>query len=173
MRELYAAAESFLEAARIPRSRPYVEFPYPSELDQLISQLVSLYPIATDAERAEARQVLTHQIASDCLQAFVLRMAAQGCRRTDPALIAAGLMALVLEDERSDYRETLMVLSVVINAAVRIGADLVEMIDRAAEVATPKTAKTLRVVLQNYLKDGNSSLMGHRAYDDPEGLTYR
>ncbi len=173
MRELCAAAESFLEAARIPSSKPYVEFPYPSELDQLIERLVSLYPMATDAERAEARQILTHQNASDCLQAFVLRMATQGCRRTDPALIDAGLMALVLEDERSDYRETLMLLSVVVNAAVRIGADLVEMFDRAAEVATPEIAEALRVVLQEYLKDGNSSLMGHRAYDDPEGLTYR
>ena len=64
-------------------------------------------------------------------------------------------------------------LSVVINAAVRIGADLVEMFDRAAEVATPEIAEALRCVLQEYLKDGNSSLMGHRAYDDPEGLTYR
>jgi hypothetical protein len=173
MRDLSAAAESFLEAARRPRSRLYVEFPYPSELDQLIERLVSLYPMATDAERAKARQILTHQTASDCLQAFVLRMATQGCRRTDPALIAAGLMALVLEDERSDYRETLMLLSVVINAAVRIGADLVEMFDRAAEVATPEIAEALRSVLHEYLKDGNSSLMGHRAYDDPEGLTYR
>ncbi|HEV3312386.1 MAG TPA: hypothetical protein VG815_17890, partial [Chloroflexota bacterium] len=159
MRELYAAAESFLEAARIPSSKPYVEFPYPSELDQLIDLLVSLYPMATDAERSEARQILTHQNASDCLQAFVLRMATQGCRRSDSAFIAAGLMALVLEDKRSDYRETLMLLSVVINAAVRIGADLVQMFDRATEVATPKIAETLRVVLQEYLKDGNSSLM--------------
>ena len=117
--------------------------------------------------------MLTHQEASDCLQAFVLRMAAQGCRRSDPGLIAAGLIALVLEDERSDYRETLMLLSVAINAAVRIGADLVEMFDRAAEVATPEIAEAFRDVLQLYLKDGNSSLMGHRAYDDPEGLTYR
>jgi hypothetical protein len=31
----------------------------------------------------------------------------------------------------------------------------------------------VRDVLQMYPKDGNSSLMGHRAYDDPEGLTYR
>ena len=84
-------------------------------------------------------------------------------------------MALVVEDEQPqpDYRETLMLLSVVINAAVRIGADLVEMFDRAGEVATPETAEALRDVLQMYLKDGNSSLMGHRAYDDPEGLTYR
>jgi hypothetical protein len=173
MRELCAAAESFLRAARIPSSNPYVEFPYPSELDQLAERLVSLYPVATEAERAEARRILTDQSASDCLQAFVLRMATQGCRRTDPALIAAGLMALVLEDERSDYRETLMLLSVVINAAARIGADLVEMFNRAARVATPEVAEALRVVLQEYLKDGNSSLMGHRAYDDPEGLTYR
>jgi hypothetical protein len=173
MRELYAAAVSFLEAARRPSSKPYVEFPYPSELDQLIERLVSLYPMATEAERSEARQILTHQDASDCLQAFVLRMATQGCRRTDPALISAGLMALVLKDERSDYRETLMLLSVVINAAVRIGADLDEMFDRAAEFATPEIAETLRCVLQDYLRDGNSSLMGHRAYDDPEGLTYR
>ena len=61
MRALYAAAESFLEAARRPSSKPYVEFPYPSELDELIERLVSLYPMATDAERAEARQILTHQ----------------------------------------------------------------------------------------------------------------
>jgi len=47
------------------------------------------------------------------------------------------------------------------------------MFDRVAEVATPKMAKTLRSVLEEYLKDGNSSLMGHRTYDDPEGLTYR
>ena len=173
MTELYAAAVLFLEAARRPTSKPYVEFPYPSELDQLIERLVSLYPMATDGERAEVRQFLTHQEASDCLQAFVLRMATQGCRRTDPALIDAGLMALVLEDERSDYRETLMLLSVVINAAVRIGADLVEMFDRAAEVATPEIAEALTCVLEEYLKDGNSSLMGHRAYDDPKGMTYR
>ena len=51
--------------------------------------------------------------------------------------------------------------------------DPVTEADRAAEVATPGIAEALRCVLQKYLKDGNSSLMGHRAYDDPEGLTYR
>jgi hypothetical protein len=66
-----------------------------------------------------------------------------------------------------------MLLSVVINAAVRIGADLVALFGRAAEVATPEIAEALSSVLQQYLKDGNSSLMGHRAYQDPEGLTYR
>jgi hypothetical protein len=173
MGELREAAQAFLEAARRPRPGLYIEFPYPSELDQLIERLIRFYPMATDAERAEVRQILTYQQASDCLQAFVLRMATQGVHRADPGLIAAGIMALVVEDERSDYRETMMLLSVVINAAVRIGADLVALFDRAAEVATPEIAEALSSVLQQYLKDGNSSLMGHRAYQDPEGLTYR
>jgi hypothetical protein len=173
MGELCKAAQAFLEAARRPTPGLYIEFPYPSELDQLIERLISLYPMASDAGRAEVRQILTNQTASDCLQAFVLRMATQGVRRADPGLIAAGIMALVVEDERSDYRETMMLLSVVINAAVRIGADLVALFDRAAEVATPEIADALRSVLQQYLKDGNSSLMGHRAYQDPEGTTYR
>ncbi len=55
MTELYAAAVSFLEAARRPTSKPYVEYPYPSELDQLVERLVSLYPMATDADRAGAK----------------------------------------------------------------------------------------------------------------------
>jgi len=172
MEEILRIAEEFRTAARVSRTKPYLWFPYPSNLDDLAEKMIDLYLAAAENERVLVRRLLTDNASSNCLQAFVLRAATQGVRRMYAETIFKGLMALVIEDERSDYRESIMLSSVIINAAVRVHTDPVELFDRAIVHSTPRMSKALVQYLGDYRRTKNSGLMGHRGEMTDEGFVY-
>src|SRR4051794_8604113 len=79
MGEILKIAEAFRNAARTPPTKPYIEFPYPSNLDELAEKLVDLYLVASDQERTLVRERLTDTDTSDCLLCFVLRACSISC----------------------------------------------------------------------------------------------
>jgi hypothetical protein len=172
MDDLPKIAEAYRGCARVPSTKPYIWSPYPSTLDDLAQKLIDLYLVASDRERVLVGQILTDTQASNALQAFVLRAATQGVRQNSSEMIFKGLMALVIEDERRDYRESIMLSTVIINAAVRVDADPVELFDRASVYATPSMAEALVEYLDDYRRTKNNGLMGHRCDMTDEGVVY-
>jgi len=87
-------------------------------------------------------------------------------------MIFKALMALVIEDERSDYRESIMLSTVIINAAVRVHVDPVELFNRALVHSTPRMSEALVEYLDDYIRTKSSALMGHRCDATNEGIVY-
>jgi len=165
------AAGAVLEEVHSPRPIRYLDLPYPSKLDERILSLVEAYRIATELERIAARSLLDGD-ASNCLWTFAKRSAIQGVRRSSESLIFDGRSALIVEDLREDDRVTRMVMSIIINAAVRLGIEPAALIERAVTFATPNTAERVLAIGKRYQDTKNSSLMGFREGFTNEGFTY-
>ncbi len=169
--EILDVSMTFLQEVHKARQSRYIDIPYPCTLDDRIQSLIEAYCAATVPDRIALSSSLDCD-ASNCLWTFAKRSATQSVRRNSEAFLFDGLLALIIEDLREDDRETTMVMSVMINAAVRIGVDPIALIERAVLFATPNTAERILSIGNRYRETKNSSLMGFRAEMTAEGFSY-
>src|SRR5262249_22047157 len=136
MNELRDAVVAFLQEVEkvVMENRWYSELPYPCELDNRVRLMIGCFRNSSEADRDAVRPMLADNGASNCLWTFAKRMATQGVRRSSEELIFDGLCAVVVEDSREDYRVTRMILSVIINATVRIEADPITLFEKAVRL---------------------------------------
>jgi predicted proteasome-type protease len=101
---------------------------------------------------------------------FSERMAVLAVRENSQARLWQALLAQVVEDFRWDYRENLMVLSVVYHSAKKIGADAKELFQRAADLAGARAADYLRAFS---LHPRSIRSMGYREVIAEDGFRYQ
>ena len=62
-------------------------------------------------------------------------------RNENIELVRDGLTALIIEDAKDDYRDTLVVLSLLCHSARKLGADERALVKQAVSIATADTKK--------------------------------
>jgi len=109
-----------------------------------IKLLCDFFSSANPAERAE---VVPHIQAefSFVFYWFARRMAEKAIRDSSPEAIWDGLMALVLENYASDYRDSLIRLMLLYHSATKLGLNVEALFARAAALAlNPDVAMGVR-----------------------------
>jgi hypothetical protein len=111
-------------------------------MDAQITDFVNFYIQATHPERQEILSNMRPEF-SDAFFAFSERMAALAVRQQARERIVNGLVALLIEDFRFDFRDTLRRLAPLYQSASKIGADPSLLFLEAASYGTNDVAKAI------------------------------
>ncbi len=139
----------------------------PCPLDYKISELVNLF---LQLESSERQQVYGKCSNAFLLLAFSERMAIWGVRTSSETKLFEGLIAHVVEGFSHDYRENLLVLSLLYHSACKIGSDPSGLFEKAATFASPKAADYLR---QFAHKPASIRSMGYKEVMTVDGFSYK
>ncbi len=147
----------------------YYSSPKPGPLDDKILVLTEAY-VQMNADQREALRGSIGFNTCDVLIAFAQRAAALAVRQKSERWLFAGLMALAIEDQRADFRDTLTACSLLRHSAKKIRIDPNALFVRAAEHAEADTARMLR----DFHTYAMSTLFGSgmRTIRTPEGFDY-
>src|SRR5256885_1684764 len=101
---------------------PYLRQTFPIELDEAITRLVEAFRQVDIGYRSGSAKDLPVEVGdSHFLLTYAVRMATHALRKASPDRIKDGLAAVLLEGERDDWRENVIVLSLLNDAAKKIG----------------------------------------------------
>jgi hypothetical protein len=165
--DLFSAATWLLSE----NNRSYGPLPIPNSTDDRIGKLLQIWTSLDRASRATAsgrmldRQGLT-------LQAYSERMASFAVRTRDLEKVFLGLVALGIVGGRGDSRENLLVLSLHVDAAQRLGAAPEPIFGRATALLSRAVAIAYSKFLQRSEADRSIAAMGYVASCDSDGFRY-
>ena len=145
----------------------YRYWPLPCPMDDKISALIKTFVHLEPADRAT---VFGKVKKSFLFLAFSERMAVLAVRENSESRLFDGLIAHVLEDFSHDYRENLLILSLLYHSAVKLGSNPIELFRKAAALASPKSADRLVGFAQN---PGSIRSMGYEEITTLDGFDYR
>ena len=156
------------------RRNPYLNQPFPSELDRAITDLVVSFRGVPPAVRSTWSKQLSFQVSdSQVLLTYAARMATQALREASEDRITAGLLAVLLEAERDDWRENVIVLSLLYDATTRLKADPRKLFKDVAEMAPElPSSETIREFPHRKPEDLSIEAMGYRTSMTPQGVRY-
>src|SRR6266849_7563201 len=100
----------------------YGSRPMPCDIDAEIMTFVNMYIRANDLERKEILSSIRAEF-SDAFFVFSERMAALAVREQSGERIMKGLVALIIEDFKFDFRDNLRRLAPLYHSAEKIGVD--------------------------------------------------
>lgn len=122
------------------------------------------------AERIRVIEQLTRD-ESGLLFGIATSAAIWSVRESMPERLRYGLLALLFENQREDFRETLMRLCLLQHSADKLGVDLQKLFLDVQEFASPE----MRTLFESYFDEGERdiSAMGYEEFDDGEGFGYR
>jgi hypothetical protein len=141
------------------RPTRYGRLPIPHLYDEVLAAAVQHFRDLTEEERARLNDSLTLDDMR-ALRMFAERMANLAVRSNDPDCIANGLMALVIEDFRFDYREDYLILSLLYRSGELLNRSSREFFEEAARYASP----TVRDHLLQFAK--HPSTIGQMGYTE-------
>ena len=173
--DLAALVERFRSEVESPhRGSPYVAQPYPTALDEALEALIHGFFAAPPPERAELiAELAPTERQSQVILAFAERMATQAMRDADPLLVRAGLIATLLEAERTDTRESIIVLTLLHDALGKTGGDPRREFAEVAGLAPGSPASEL---IRDFPCRAPENLtlesMGYRMAMSPQGVKY-
>jgi hypothetical protein len=148
MRSITDKWVQYLGAANaVDRRDPYLKEPYPTALDVAIEDVVASFRAMTEAaRRAWLANLRFTQRDSQIWLTFSIRMATQALRELTPDRIAVGATAHLIEGERDDWRENVIVLTLLFDAAKKLGADPIKLFATTASLVPEggEASNTLR-----------------------------
>jgi len=147
--------------------------PRPYEFDRALSELARRYARSDARTRARMRASIESDEFS-MLTAFAARAAVFGLRERSSERIADGLTALaMIEEERTDFRNALVSLSLLYHSARRIGADADKLVRAAAALAEKPVSKLLLqfITRSETMKDLRAS-WGYEEVETEGGLGF-
>jgi hypothetical protein len=156
------------------RKNPYVRQPFPTDLDEAIMDLVGRFVDADHRERLQLWVMLQPSLEhSQVLVAYSERMATQALRQSDVELVREGLVAVLLEGGRDDWRETTIALTLLYDAATRLGASGADVFGQVAKLA-PKleVSQSIRKFSQRSPENRTIESMGYQLTMSGHGVTY-
>jgi hypothetical protein len=144
---------------------------------------VAAFRAAGAEERSAMNAALTREDAA-LLDGLAQESAEVAVREQDPDLIRFGLAALALEGGWPDWRDTLVLLTLLHVSARKLGLDADRIFrDEADELAydpvkerayfSTAGAKILRSYAGRPARLKELDVMGHEEHDGPEGFSYR
>jgi hypothetical protein len=145
----------------------------PNSVDDAVAGFLDEYCSTNPETRETTRSSLTPDYSAGLL-AFAERMAVLAVRENNPHRVFSGLLAIALEDFRVDQREDLLVLSLLLNSAIKIKADPDDLFDRAAACSRPHVGEVLLQFLKNNRKKKKIvEQMGYKEIMTQDGFDYK
>jgi hypothetical protein len=169
--ELAAFVERVFDRIRDDRNPHYYEQPLPNELDNQISDFVKVF-IRSEAAGRELILRKSTEKNSFALIIFAERMAVLAVREQSRERLLEGLIALIIEGFKFDYRDTMMVFAPLLHSARKIGVDPVELFNEAASHAKNLVSEYLIDFLKRSPNDQSLKAMGFKEVATPEGFKY-
>lgn len=111
------------------------------DVDRQIENLCKKYSTASEEQRVELRRIATNGWS---LLHYSHRMAIRAMRTDNIDCIRLGFISLLLENGRSDPRDTICRLAMLCHAASRIKSDFAFLADEAMEISSPGIAECIR-----------------------------
>jgi hypothetical protein len=149
----------------------YDDAALPSVTDAAVTALVEKFMTATASQREQLSATIPMKFRA-YFMSFAVRMATLGVRERSEIRLLHGLVALAIENFQVDWREDLMTLAPLNDAAIRVGADPVALFDKAASFASAPAAQQLRAFVRRHPDLKDIKVMGFSARDAPEGFAY-
>jgi hypothetical protein len=163
--------ETKLVAVRKEDPMGYGRRALPSPLDQLVGALIEAFIVATPMERRRV-SAQSDETLSRLLLVFAERMASLAVRLNSRDHLFKGLVALAAEGWTTDSREDLLILSLLHDAAIRIGLDPREAFEQVLPYTTKPVADSLERFLARTPQDKVIEAMGYRVGADADGFRY-
>jgi|SRR5439155_8209784 len=156
------------------RENPYLRQPFPIELDEAITGLVEAFRQLDIGSRSSWAKALPMEVGdSQLLLTYAVRMATQALRNGSPDHIKDGLAAVLLEGERDDWRENVIVLSLLNDAAKNIGTNPLLLFEEAARMAPSLPSReTIREFPRRKPEELAIEAMGYRISTTSDGVQY-
>jgi hypothetical protein len=127
---------------------------------------------ALSEEREKINSLVTPEI-SFLFFMYGKTMAVEAVRDHDEAKIFKGLVALAVENQVFDWRDSLMVLTLVYHSAIKIGADAPDLFRRVAAISTSQTADSYLQFLASTPEQRDIVKFGFKEGTDLDGnFTY-
>lgn len=152
----------------------YLDQDFPDELDEAIDSLVLAYESCDEEQRQEWTQGVSFVLAdSQILLTYAVRMATSSLREGSIEPIRRGLIAILVEGERNDWREDVIVLSLLFDAAIKHLIDPNELFSEIAALA-PDVPSSDRIQRFPMRKPENRSIesMGYQLAMTGKGIRY-
>lgn len=163
--------ESELDALRREHTRGYEQEPIPVELDARISRLVNTFINASEQQRERIIALITIKHSFTLLQ-FSERMAVLAVREDSRKLLLEALLALVIEDFKYDWRDSLMRFTLINHSAEKIGTQPARLFAEAAAYAHPEVAEALLKFPARSPASKSLEAMKYRESFGPDGFEY-
>jgi hypothetical protein len=156
MENLEKFVEELFDKLHANRKPFYYYRPIPCEFDSELSNLVNVFMKATLSERGRIISAIPAEYAA-FLNTFSERTAALGVRERSRQRILEGLIALIMEDYKGDWRENIGCLAPLYDSATKIGVDPLVLFTEAASYWKNESAEIiskfpLRIPEQRSLK---------------------
>lgn len=149
----------------------YVRRHLPDDLDVMVGDFVKMFMQAAPAERARISAAVPPR-AKGLFTCFATRMATLGVREHSRQRLLEGLVALVIEGYKDDFRDTIIRLAPLYDAAVKNGLDAQELFNEAADYLDNATATDTREFPQREPEKRTLKSMGFRESFDADGFKY-
>ena len=149
----------------------YIHRPIPCEFDADISELISAFMAASPSER-EMMISYMREDYSGWLFAFSVRMAALAVRQRSRRPLLEGLVALVFEDYKYDYRDNVVCLGPIHHSAIKIGVAPNELFTEAASYANNQAADVIANFPSRPADERSLKAMGYKESNGPDGFRY-
>lgn len=161
---------TLLEILRHALASAYYKHPIPSEIDKNITEAL------TSLGKCDEKQlnVIAGQVTGDnsrVLGLYAERMASLAVRERNPDRLRQGLLGLLIYSRAEDSRDVLLVLSLLHDAAVRLGKDPKEIFDEVGSIAGG--ADLLRDFLARNEEDKSIDAMGYEETMSEDGFLYK
>src|SRR2546423_11637325 len=152
-------------------TRDYESEPIPSKVDGLIDYMIPFFLQATEEEREQILSKITLK-HSGLLFQFSERMAALGVRKQSREYVLKSLLALVIEDFKYDWRDSIRRFALSYNSANKIGTTPSSLFMEAASFARQEVSQALIKFLQRSSSDKSIKAMGYREAITADGFRY-
>ncbi len=107
------------------------------DIQRVIAELIEIFGHASPAGRVEMVSQVRREFSTIFFW-FAREMSELAVRNSSPEAVQTGLLALILENNVSDFRDMLMVLVLVHHSALKLGLDPLQLFDSAAALAVDK-----------------------------------
>lgn len=150
----------------------YPKRPIPCEIDALISDFVRMFMQASPPDRWQISAAVPPRDGAFFIH-FAQRMATLGVRDQSRQRLLEGLVALLIEGYKEDFRDNIISLGPLYDAALKINVAPQELFDEAAAYLDNGPARDIMEFPQR--EPGNRSLgaMGFIESSDADGFKYQ
>lgn len=170
--ERVTKAIELMNAENVHSNKPLYSFrPIPCELDQIVRDLVELFMKSSLSERNEIIKKIPPE-EGGFLICFAGRMATMGVRERSRERLLQGLVALIMEGYKEDFRDTLIRVGPIYDASLKIGLDAQQLFDEAAEVFANQTANDIKDFPNRPPDLRSLRAMGYKESSDSDGFKY-
>jgi hypothetical protein len=161
-----------LEVLASPVSNGYGRQPIPTELDDMVGELVAFYMHSDLVIRRE----ICAQITARLTGAFVVyaeRMAAQAVRMGAPDLLELGMVALMMTQNAPDRRDVILVLPLFVHSCKIMNVDASKLFADVSQYSTGLIGAHFSSFLKRTEEDQSLAAMGYEVGQDEGGFRYR